>query len=197
MCSVYRLPVAKNHDFGKFWHFVGSYSDPIVPLRVKFAALQETDGIHLCTEFRIDGYILAPSGGKKPQCFAIFWTSAFLWCCHSVAMWRSRTWVHNYNSCPVEQHQNHFCTPMPWGRNCAHKLMFTSMGKRHTNKLETVSITEPLCRADHIYFHVVVCSFSSSSFFSSPNLSRRRLDVCHTSPIFGRVTITLSIGPHF
>ena len=40
-----------------------------------------------------------------------------------------------------------------------------------------------LCnRADHIYFHAVVCS--SSSFFllfSSPNLSRRRLDVCHTS----------------
>ena len=38
-----------------------------------------------------------------------------------------------------------------------------------------------LCnRADHIYFHAV--SSSSSSFFiSSPNLSGRRLDVCHTS----------------
>jgi len=36
-----------------------------------------------------------------------------------------------------------------------------------------------LCyRADHIYFHSVVCS---SFFFSSPNLSSRRLDVCHTS----------------
>ena len=33
-------------------------------------------------------------------------------------------------------------------------------------------------RADHIYFYAVVCS---SSVFSSPNLSRRRLDVCHTS----------------
>jgi len=33
-------------------------------------------------------------------------------------------------------------------------------------------------RADHIYFHAVVCSFF---FYSSPNLSRRRLDVCHTS----------------
>jgi len=40
-----------------------------------------------------------------------------------------------------------------------------------------------LCnRADHIYFHPVV-SFHllSSSFFSSPNLSGRRLDVYHTS----------------
>ena len=36
-----------------------------------------------------------------------------------------------------------------------------------------------LCnRADHIYFHPVVCSFF---FFSSPNFSGRRLDVCHTS----------------
>jgi len=34
-------------------------------------------------------------------------------------------------------------------------------------------------RADHIYLHAVVCS--SFFFFPSPNLSRRRLDVCHTS----------------
>ena len=34
-------------------------------------------------------------------------------------------------------------------------------------------------RADHIYFHAVVCSLFF--FFSSPNLNRRRLDVCHTS----------------
>ena len=33
-------------------------------------------------------------------------------------------------------------------------------------------------RADHYIFWPVVCSFF---FFSSPNLSRRRLDVCHTS----------------
>ena len=40
-----------------------------------------------------------------------------------------------------------------------------------------------LCnRADHIYFHPVSFFFllSSSSFFSSPNLSGRRLDVYHT-----------------
>jgi len=37
-----------------------------------------------------------------------------------------------------------------------------------------------LCnRAGHIYFHPVVCSIFL--LFSSPNLSRRRLDVYHTS----------------
>jgi len=39
-----------------------------------------------------------------------------------------------------------------------------------------------LCnRADHIYFHPVVCSFFFLFFLSSPNLSGRRLDVCRTS----------------
>jgi len=55
-----------------------------------------------------------------------------------------------------------------------------------------------LCnRADHIYFHPVVCSFMAALcnkaghnilpcgffylLFSSPHLSRRRLDVYHTS----------------
>jgi len=37
-------------------------------------------------------------------------------------------------------------------------------------------------RADHYIFMLwFVLSSSSSSFFSSSNLSRRRLDVCHTS----------------
>jgi len=35
-------------------------------------------------------------------------------------------------------------------------------------------------RADH-YIFMLWFVLSSSSFFSSPNLSRRRLDVCHTS----------------
>ena len=36
-------------------------------------------------------------------------------------------------------------------------------------------------RADHYIFMLWFVLSSSSSFFSSPNLSRRRLDVCHTS----------------
>jgi len=45
-------------------------------------------------------------------------------------------------------------------------------------KFMYVFIMAALCnRAGHIYFHPVV----SSSFFSSPNLSGRRLDIYHTS----------------
>ena len=43
----------------------------------------------------------------------------------------------------------------------------------------TVLFMVALCnRADHIYFHPVSSFFF---FFSSPNLSSRRLDVYHTS----------------
>jgi len=39
-----------------------------------------------------------------------------------------------------------------------------------------------LCnRAGHYIFALWFLSSSSSFFFSSPNLSRRRFDVCHTS----------------
>ena len=40
-----------------------------------------------------------------------------------------------------------------------------------------------LCNRETIYIFMLwfVLLSSSSSFFSSPNLSRRRLDVCHTS----------------
>ena len=66
---------------------------------------------------------------------------------------------------------------------------FSSAGQRSTptGKVRTRSVMDLLCTlpvgvllfvCDHIYFHPVVCS--SSSFLSSPNLSCRRLDVCHT-----------------
>jgi len=39
----------------------------------------------------------------------------------------------------------------------------------------------PMEQGRPLYFHPVVCSIFFLSFFSSPNLSRHRLDVCHTS----------------
>jgi len=39
----------------------------------------------------------------------------------------------------------------------------------------------PIEQGRPLYFHPVVSSFSIYIFFSSSNLSRRRLDVCHTT----------------
>jgi len=49
-------------------------------------------------------------------------------------------------------------------------------------KADTVLIMAALCnRAGHYIFALWFLLLSSSIFFSSPNLSRRRLDVYHTS----------------
>ena len=39
----------------------------------------------------------------------------------------------------------------------------------------------PMEQGRPLYFHPIICCCCCSSSFSSPNLSRRRLDACHTS----------------
>jgi len=39
MCSLCQLPVAKTTILGKFWHFGGSCTDPLLPMRTKFGVL--------------------------------------------------------------------------------------------------------------------------------------------------------------
>ena len=56
-------------------------------MRAKCGVLQQTHGIRLRAKFRLDRFILSPSGGENPQLwpyFAIFWTSAF----SGVANWQ-------------------------------------------------------------------------------------------------------------
>jgi len=53
-------------------------------------------------------------------------------------------------------------------------------GSGRPPKERRVLFMAALCNRRPLYFCAVVCS-SSSFFFSSPILSRRRLDVCHTS----------------
>jgi len=78
----------------------------------------------------------------------------------------------------------------PWP--CVTDLWFIHVRARSLSKGDEHPTNSPhgiwysfmvtLCnRADHIYFHPVICSFFFLSFFSSPNLSHHRLDVCHTS----------------
>ena len=77
MCSLCRLPVAKNYNFGQIF---GSCIDTLLPMTAKFGVLQHTHGLRLSAKFRLDRFILSPSSGEKPPIFAIcaiFWTSAF------------------------------------------------------------------------------------------------------------------------
>jgi len=55
----------------QFWTnfdiFGGSCIDSLLPMRAKFGVLQHTRGLRLCAKFRLDRFILSPSGGKKPN----------------------------------------------------------------------------------------------------------------------------------
>ena len=59
MCSVSVFGIAQNHKFGHILTFGGFYTDPLLPMRAKFSALEQTHGIRLLTKFRIDRFILS------------------------------------------------------------------------------------------------------------------------------------------
>jgi len=66
MCSLCRLPVAKNHNFGQIC------TDRLLPMRAKIGALWHTHGVRLRAKFRLDQFILLPSGGENPQILPFF-----------------------------------------------------------------------------------------------------------------------------
>jgi len=83
MCSLCRLLLAKNHNFGQILTFGGPCTDPLLPMRAKFSVLEQTHGVRLPAKFPLDRFILSPSGGEK-KFFAVFWTSVF----SGVANWQ-------------------------------------------------------------------------------------------------------------
>jgi len=70
---IFRWP--KTTIFGKFWHFGGSCTDPLLPMRATFAVLEQTQGLHLCAKFHLNMFIVSASGGQKPQ----FWEIVTFW----------------------------------------------------------------------------------------------------------------------
>ena len=79
MCSLCQLPVVKNHNFGQILKFGGLlYRFPFTD-EVKFsAACARTDPwCTLRAKFRLDRFILSPSGSDKTQIFPFFGLLAF------------------------------------------------------------------------------------------------------------------------
>ena len=72
MCSLCRLPVAENHNFGQILTFGSSCTERLLPMKVKFGALEQTERLHLRANFNLNMFIVSPSGGQKPQFWANF-----------------------------------------------------------------------------------------------------------------------------
>ena len=72
MCSLYRLPVAENHNFGQILTLGGSCTDPLLPMKVKFGVLKQIERLHLHAECHLNVFIVSPSGGQKQNFGHIF-----------------------------------------------------------------------------------------------------------------------------
>jgi len=74
-CSLCRLPVAKNHNFGQILNFGGSCTGSLLLIRVKFGVLKQNGRLHLRVKFHLKVFIVSASSGQKPQ----FWANFDFW----------------------------------------------------------------------------------------------------------------------
>ena len=66
MCSLCRLPVTKNRNFGQILTFFRSSStDPLLPIRVKFGVLEQIQGLHLPAKFHLNVFIVSAPVAKN------------------------------------------------------------------------------------------------------------------------------------
>jgi len=72
MCSLCRLPVAKNHNFGQILTFLGHLYRPSFTDDDHIWCAIADHGIRLHAKFRLDRCILSPSGGENPQFLPYF-----------------------------------------------------------------------------------------------------------------------------
>jgi len=91
-------------------------------MMAKFGVLEQTHGLRLHAKFRLNRFILSPSGGEKTQNFTILMTSAFC----GVAIGgnlRKLLNTHNLQTFPYLTVSKSFSvTPTPSWRNRAHKM---------------------------------------------------------------------------
>ena len=55
---------------GNFFNLGDSCTDPLLPMRAKFGALEQTQGLHLPAKFHLNVFIVSASGDQKPQFWA-------------------------------------------------------------------------------------------------------------------------------
>ena len=130
----------------QFWAnfdiFGGSSIDPLLPMRAKFGVLQQTRGLRLRAKFRLDRFILSPSGGKNN--FAIFSTLAF----SGVANWQHSEkvehWCTTTNLPPYATVSKSFLYSNAFmEKSGAQTLTFKSVTNRQTNRQKTHRFGRP------------------------------------------------------
>ena len=50
--------------------FMGSCNDPLLPMRVKFGVIEQTQGLHCHVKFHLNVFTVSASGGQRTQFWA-------------------------------------------------------------------------------------------------------------------------------
>ena len=65
----------KTQFWANFDIFGGSCTDHLLPMRVKFAVLEQTQGLDLHAKFHLNVFIVSAAGSQKTQ----FWANFDIW----------------------------------------------------------------------------------------------------------------------
>ena len=99
MCSLCRLPVAKNHNFVHILNFGGSCTGSFLPIRLKFGVLKYTGRLHLCAKFHLTfgGLLYRPPITDESQIWCATADPQQTFTCqnlsgsvYSIALWRRK-----------------------------------------------------------------------------------------------------------
>ena len=149
MCSLCRLPVTQNHNFGQILKFWGSCIDPLLPMRSKFSAAC-TRADPWCTyvpcKFRLDWFILSPSGSDRTQIFPFFglWHFVVSPTAGSLIKLNTGTQLQTFTYPTASKlflYSNAFMAKLG-----AQSLTFKSMRNRQTDKQKTQRFWQPQWR---------------------------------------------------
>jgi len=59
MCALYRLPVAKQHNFGPIWTFGDSCTKPLLTDEGQIVVLKQSQGLHLHARFHLNVFTVS------------------------------------------------------------------------------------------------------------------------------------------
>ena len=147
LCSLCRLLMAKNHNFGKILTFLGAtvptsfyrWGPNLVCYRRPTVCTYLPNIVSISLFYR-------PLAAKTHNFCHIF-DFGIQWCRQLPTVWESWARLQNYKPSPIQWYQNRFCTPTPSWRNRAHKLWRSKAWRtdrqtdKQTNKKSTFLAT--------------------------------------------------------
>ena len=132
MCSLCRLSVAKNQNFRQILTFGGLLYQPPFTEKGQIWCATATHGLRLRAKFRLDRFILLPSGGEKPKIFRLFGLQHIVVSPVGGSLRKLNTGVHNYKPSRTMVSKSFLYSNAVMAKSGAQTLSFKSVPEEQT-----------------------------------------------------------------